>query len=56
MKKISNIQVFTKIIMLGILLSLNENYHNQWIILNKFNISSLGDTISEDLKVLLQMV
>ena len=55
-KKISYIQVFTKIIMSGILPLLNKKYYNQRIILDKLNISSLDYTVSEDLKVLLQMV
>ena len=45
-----------KIIILAILPSLNEKYHNLRIILDKLNISSLDYTVSEDLKVLLQMV
>ena len=39
-----------------ILPSLNKKYHNLRIILDKLNISSLDYTVSEDLKVLLQMV
>ena len=45
-----------KTIILAILPSLNKKYHNLRIILDKLNISSLGYTVSEDLKVLLQMV
>ena len=45
-----------KTIIVVILPSLNEKYHNLRIILDKLNISSLDYTISEDLKVLLQMV
>ena len=48
--------MFTKIIKLGISPSLNEKCHNQRIVLNKLNISSLDYKVSEDLKVLLQMV
>ena len=36
--------------------SLNEKYDNLRIVLNKLNISSLGYTVFEDLRVLLQMV
>ena len=36
--------------------TLNEKYHNLWLILDKLNISSLDNTVSEDLKVLLRMV
>ena len=42
--------------MSAILPSLNKKYHNQRVILNKLNISSLGYTVSEDLKALLQVV
>ena len=45
-----------KTIILAILPSLNEKYHNLRLILDKLNISSLDYTVSEDLKVLLQMV
>ena len=36
--------------------SLNEKYHNLRLIVDKLNISSLDYKVSEDLKVLLQMV
>jgi hypothetical protein len=45
-----------KTIILAILPSLNEKYHNLRLILDKLNISSLDYTVSEDLKILLQMV
>ena len=45
-----------KTIISAILPSLNEKYHNLRFILDKLNISSLDCTVSEDLKVLLQMV
>ena len=45
-----------KTFILVILPSLKEKYHNLRIILDKLNISSLHYTVSENLKVLLQMV
>ena len=36
--------------------SLNEKYHNLRLIVDNLNISSLDYIVSEDLKVLLQMV
>ena len=42
-----------KTIILVILPSLNEKYHNLRIVLDKLNIPSLDYTVSEDLKVLL---
>ena len=48
--------MFTETIISCILPSLNEKYQNQLIILNELNISSLNYTVSEDLKVLPQMV
>ena len=45
-----------KTILLAFLPSLNKKYHNLRLILDKLNISSLDYTLSEDLKVLLQMV
>ena len=35
---------------------LNKKYHNLRLIVDKLSISSLDYTVSEDLKVLLQMV
>ena len=43
-------------IILAILPLLNEKYHSLRIILDKLNISSIDYTVSDDLKVLLQMV
>ena len=45
-----------KTIIFGQLPSLNEKYHNLWVILDELNISSLDYKISEDLKLLVQMV
>ena len=45
-----------KTIIFAILPSLNKKYNNLQMILDKLNISSLDYTISEDLKVLIQMV
>ena len=56
MKKISKTQVFTKTMTSAIFPSMNEKYHNLRIILDKFNISFLDYTVSEALKVLLQIV
>ena len=51
--KILKIQVSTKLLYWPFCL---KKYHNLRIILDKLNISSLDYTVSEDLKVLLQMV